>query len=277
MMIHGESDRVQGGSLHVTKHITIQGLTHVYGQSPAVTAFLDIDLEIEEGEFVSIIGPSGCGKTTLLRIVGGLIEPTRGVVRIDGISPREARRRRSFGAVFQDPALLPWRTAAENVSLPLELRGPDDKVTQNRDIEHLLEIVRLEGFHDSYPHQLSGGMKQRVALARALAAKPRILLMDEPFGSLDEITRTEMGYELLHIWQRRPTTVFFVTHSIAEAVMLSDRVVVLSPRPGEIVDAVEIELPRPRTQSIEESEEFRDCAAAVRYLLKGAGKEPHVA
>ena len=236
-------------------HISIRGLSHEYGTNDArVTALTNIVLDINDGEFVSIIGPSGCGKTTLLRIVGGLLTPTLGTVRIDEASPDEARRQRLFGAVFQDSALLPWRTAAENVRLSIELRGVADGNDKNSEVDELLEIVRLDGFQDSYPYQLSGGMKQRVALARALATRPRILLMDEPFGSLDEITRTDMGYELLRIWERRPTTVLFVTHSIAEAVMLSDRVVVLSPRPGEIVDVVDINLPRPRMQSVEESQ-----------------------
>ena len=252
-------------------HISIHGLTHEYGNGhPRVTALSDIDLDIDEGEFVSIIGPSGCGKTTLLRIVGGLLTPTHGTVRIDGASPDEARRHQLFGAVFQDAALLPWRTAAENVRLSIEPNVDDRK----SEVSDLLDTVGLDGFHDSYPHQLSGGMKQRVALARALAARPRILLMDEPFGSLDEITRTAMGYELLHIWDRRPTTVLFITHSISEAVMLSDRVVVLSPRPGEVVDAVDIKLPRPRTQSVEESLEFAERMVLVRSLLKGARHEP---
>ncbi|MYB48418.1 MAG: ABC transporter ATP-binding protein [Dehalococcoidia bacterium] len=252
-------------------HISIRGLSHKYGNRlPRVTALSDIDLDIHEGEFVSIIGPSGCGKTTLLRIIGGLLTPTHGTVRIDGASPDEARRQRLFGAVFQDAALLPWRTAAENVCLSIELNGDNGK----GEVNDLLDTVGLDGFHDSYPHQLSGGMKQRVALARALATRPRILLMDEPFGSLDEITRTDMGYELLRIWESRPTTVLFVTHSIAEAVMLSDRVVVLSPRPGEIVDVINIELERPRLQSVEESKEFGEYMALVRGLLKGARHEP---
>ena len=256
-------------------HISIRGLSHEYGTNDArVTALTNIVLDINEGEFVSIIGPSGCGKTTLLRIVGGLLTPTLGTVRIDEASPDEARRQRLFGAVFQDSALLPWRTAAQNVSLSIELRGVADGNDKGRDIDELLETVKLDGFQNSYPYQLSGGMKQRVALARALAARPRILLMDEPFGSLDEITRTDMGYELLRIWERRPTTVLFVTHSIAEAVMLSDRVVVLSPRPGEIVDVVDINLPRPRMDSMEESQDFGDYMAFVRGLLKGARHEP---
>ena len=255
--------------------ISIHGLTHAYGESNSrVTALTDIDLDIYGGEFVSIIGPSGCGKSTLLRIVGGLLAPTLGAVRIDGAPPDEARRQRLFGAVFQDAALLPWRTAAQNVSLSIELRGIADGDDKQRAIDELLDIVRLDGFGDSYPYQLSGGMKQRVALARALATRPRILLMDEPFGSLDEITRTEMGYELLRIWESHPTTVLFVTHSIAEAVMLSDRVVVLSPRPGEIVDVVDINLPRPRMDSMEESNQFGDYMALVRGLLKEARHEP---
>ena len=269
-----EGERSLDGTGHAP-HISIRGLTHAYGKGDAgVTALRDIDLGIGEGEFVSIIGPSGCGKTTLLRIVGGLVTPTRGSVRIDGGSPDEARRRQAFGAVFQDAALLPWRTAAENVGLSVELRGVREMGAKNGEIDGLLETVGLDGFRDSYPYQLSGGMKQRVALARALAARPRILLMDEPFGSLDEMTRTDMGYELLRIWQERPTTVLFVTHSIAEAVMLSDRVVVLSARPGQVVDVVDVKLPRPRSDSLEESTEFAEQMGLVRRLLRGARYEP---
>lgn len=258
-----------------TPQISVRELTHAYGTGDTrVTALKNINLDIDEGEFVSIIGPSGCGKTTLLRIVGSLLTPARGTVRIDGASPDEARRQRLFGAVFQDAALLPWRTAAENVSLSIELRGTRNGDDKNRKVGDLLETVGLDGFEDTYPYQLSGGMKQRVALARALAARPRILLMDEPFGSLDEITRTDMGYELLRIWESRPTTVLFVTHSIVEAVMLSDRVVVLSGRPGEVVDIVEIEMSRPRAQSVEESKEFGEYTALIRGLLKGMPHEP---
>ena len=273
-MVGGEGDLSANKTAH-SPHISIHGLTHEYGKgAPRVTALSHIDLDIDEGEFVSIIGPSGCGKTTLLRIVGGLLTPTRGTVRIDGASPDHARSQRSFGAVFQDAALLPWRTAAENVRLSIELRGEFNGVDKKSEVTELLDTVGLDGFHDSHPYQLSGGMKQRVALARALATRPRILLMDEPFGSLDEITRTDMGYQLLRIWESRPTTVLFVTHSISEAVMLSDRVVVLSPRPGEIVDVINIELPRPRTQSVEESKEFADHMALVRGRLKGSRHEP---
>ena len=269
MMGIGQEARDEVGGC--TPQISVRGLTHEYGKGdPRVTALSNIDLDIHEGEFISIIGPSGCGKTTLLRIVGGLLTPTRGIVRIDGTSPDEARRQRLFGAVFQDAALLPWRTAAENVRLSIELNGDHRK----SEVNDLLHTVGLDGFHDSHPYQLSGGMKQRVALARALASRPGILLMDEPFGSLDEITRTDMGYELLRIWESRPTTVLFVTHSIAEAVMLSDRVVVLSPRPGEIVDVIDIELPRPRLQSVQESQEFAEHMALVKSLLKGSRHEP---
>ena len=259
----------KSGNSAIAPHISIRQLNHHYGSGEArVAALSDIDLDIHEGEFVSIIGPSGCGKTTLLRIVGGLLAPTQGSIRLAGSSPDEARQRQDFGAVFQDPALLPWRTAEENVGLSIELRDGPNGDSSDLDVATLLSKVGLDGFHRSYPFQLSGGMKQRVALARALAARPRVLLMDEPFGSLDEMTRTDMGYELLRIWEERPTTVLFVTHSIAEAVMLSDRVVVLSPRPGAVVDVVDIGMPRPRMQSMEESKEFGDNMARVRGLLK---------
>ena len=269
MMGIGQEAREEVGGC--TPQISIHGLSHEYGKGdPRVTALSDIDLDIHEGEFVSIIGPSGCGKTTLLRIVGGLLTPTHG----SRSHRRCYTRRRSTSTTIRSrvPGRRPPPMAHRR-----RKRAPLCRAQRRRrkdDVDDLLHTVGLDGFHGSYPYQLSGGMKQRVALARALATRPRILLMDEPFGSLDEITRTDMGYELLRIWESRPTTVLFVTHSIAEAVMLSDRVVVLSPRPGEIVDVINIELPRPRLQSVEESKEFGEYMALVRGLLKGARHEP---
>ncbi len=256
-----------------TQHVRLHGLSHVFadGREP-LRVFDDVSTGMPRGQFTSIIGPSGCGKSTLLRIVGGLLEPSAGEVRIDGARPRAAQRRHDIGIVFQEPALLPWRTVAANVRLPLEIDGARRRGT---DVESLLDLVGLGEFRDYYPHQLSGGMRQRVAIARALAVDPALLLMDEPFGALDEITRTAMRYELLRIWASQAEaatrkTVLFVTHSITEAIVMSDRIVVINGRPGRIVADVAVELPRPRTQEIERSAPFLDYADHLRSLLVGA-------
>ena len=248
-------------------HITVRGLTHVYGvDGTALTALAGVDLEVRRGEFVSVIGPSGGGKTTLLKAIGGLLQPTSGTITIDGASPEESQRLKRIGFVFQEPALLPWRTVAQNVELPLEVnRGkvPPDTSAAGR----LIETVGLDEFREYHPHQLSGGMRQRVAFARALVMDPDVLLMDEPLGSLDEITRTTMRYELLRVWEALSTTVVLVTHSIVEAVMMSDRVVVLSSRPGRVVGQVPIDLPRPREEALERAPDFLKLADRVKELL----------
>jgi NitT/TauT family transport system ATP-binding protein len=238
-------------------------------------ALSNLQLTVPHGQFLSVIGPSGCGKSTLLRIVGGLAKPSEGVALVEGLPPREAQKRRDIGFVFQDPALLPWRTVLGNVQLPLEIGANGH--TEWAAPEELLELVGLGDFARYYPHQLSGGMQQRVAIARALAIDPSLLLMDEPFGALDEITRASMRYELLQIWSSRGgygatrrKTVMFVTHSIAEAVAMSDRVIVLSPRPGRVVADLDIELARPRTEEAERSPAFLDYADFLRGLLRVA-------
>ena len=213
----------------------------------------DVSIDVPHGQVTSIIGPSGCGKSTLLRIVGGLLEPSVGSVRIDGARPREAQRRHDIGIVFQEPALLPWRTVAANVRLPLEIGRGRRRSTE---AESLLNLVGLDEFRDYYPHQLSGGMAQRVAIARALAVDPTLLLMDEPFGALDEITRTAMRYELLRIWASQAKaaarkTVLFVTHSITEAIVMSDRIIVINGRPGRVVADAAVELPPPRPPALD--------------------------
>ena len=255
------------GQVEQQSHITVRGLTHVYGvDGTALTALSKVDLEARRGEFVSVIGPSGCGKTTLLKAIGGLLQPTSGTVTIDGKSPEESQRLKKIGFVFQEPALLPWRTVAENVGLPLEInrgKSPLDSGGAGR----LIETVGLDEFREYYPHQLSGGMRQRVAFARALVMDPDVLLMDEPLGSLDEITRTTMRYELLKVWEAMPKTIVLVTHSIVEAVMMSDRVVVLSSRPGRIVGQVPINMPRPREEALERMPEFLKQADRVKELL----------
>jgi NitT/TauT family transport system ATP-binding protein len=261
-------------------HVSLRDLTHVFdddGSSPLV-ALRDLRLDVPPGQFASIIGPSGCGKSTLLRIAGGLLRPTEGEALVRGAPARAAGRSRDLGFVFQDPALLPWRNVLANVRLPLEL----DHVGKDRPLPHpeeLLELVGLREFRNYYPHQLSGGMQQRVALARALAFNPSLLLMDEPFGALDEITRSDMRYELLRIWESGAgangrKTVLFVTHSITEAITLADRVIVLSPRPGTVRADIEIELPRPRTQEVERSRPFLDYADYLRELLRPNGGSP---
>lgn len=226
--------------------ISIRGVSRTFrSSSGSVVALDNVSLDIGSGEFVSFLGPSGCGKTTLLRLIGGLDKPDSGSLEIDGGEVATALQQRSFGFVFQDAALPPWKTTVQNIQLLAEVSKR--RITSER-IDQLIHLIGLTGFEGSYPHQLSGGMQQRVALARALAMDPRILLMDEPFAALDALTRDRMGEELLRIWDGLKTVVF-VTHSIPEAVFLSDKVVVLSARPGRIYACVDIDLPRPRTKA----------------------------
>jgi NitT/TauT family transport system ATP-binding protein len=235
-------------------------------------ALSGIDLAIQPGEFVSLIGPSGCGKSTLLRIIGDLIEPSDGSVTVNGKPARKARQDHDYGIVFQDAVLYDWRTVAKNIALPLELAGWSRQRRREK-LEQMLGLVELQGFEEHHPWQLSGGMQQRVAIARALSFDPTLLLMDEPFGALDEMTRERLNNELLRIWQETGSTVVFVTHSIAEAVFLSTRVVVMSPRPGRISDLVEIDLPQPRTSMTHEESRFFELVTRVREALH-LGHEP---
>jgi NitT/TauT family transport system ATP-binding protein len=233
-------------------------------------ALQDIDLTIEQGEFVSLIGPSGCGKSTLLRVIGDLIEPSGGTVTVNGKAAKQARRDHDYGIVFQDAVLYNWRTVAKNVALPLELAGWDrDRRTKR--VEQMLELVELRGFGDHHPWQLSGGMQQRVSIARALSFEPALLLMDEPFGALDEMTRERLNAELLRIWEASGSTIVFVTHSIAEAVFLSTRIVVMSPRPGRISKVIPVDLPQPRTAETREDSRFFELATEVREALHLGG------
>jgi NitT/TauT family transport system ATP-binding protein len=225
-----------------------------------------IDLAIEPREFVSLIGPSGCGKSTLLRIVGDLIRPTAGTVHVNGKTAAQARVDRDYGIVFQDAVLYDWRTVAKNISLPLELARWNRKRRAER-VQEMVRLVELSGFEGNYPWQLSGGMQQRVSIARALSFDPDLLLMDEPFGALDEMTRERLNLELLHIWEASGSTIVFVTHSIAEAVFLSTRVVVMSPRPGRISDLIPIDLPYPRTATAREDPHFFELVTRVREAL----------
>lgn len=227
-------------------------------------ALLDVSFVVENNQFVSIIGPSGCGKTTILKMIADLIVPTKGVVRVLGDLPTSARRDRQLGIVFQQPTLLEWRTVLDNVLLPQEVFGDGRQEQVARD---LLRMTGLEGFESHYPDELSGGMQQRVAIARALSYSPSILLMDEPFGALDLITRDKMGLELLEIWQHTQRTVVFVTHSVQEAVLLSDKVLVLSSRPGTIIKEVTVDLSRPRPLELRETNRFQELTNYLRKLL----------
>jgi NitT/TauT family transport system ATP-binding protein len=238
-----------------------------------VHALRDVSLEVERGEFVSFIGPSGCGKTTFLRCVAALEEPTGGALTVNGMSPDAARRARSYGYVFQAAGLYPWRTIGRNVTLPLEIMGYD-KAERERRMKDVLQLVDLAGFERKYPWQLSGGMQQRASIARALAFDAELLLMDEPFGALDEIVRDRLNEELLHLWARTQKTCLFVTHSIPEAVYLSTKIVVMSPRPGRISDVIDSPLPAERPLEIRDSREFIEIAHRVREGLRaGHGDE----
>ncbi|MDE0057428.1 MAG: ABC transporter ATP-binding protein [Defluviicoccus sp.] len=232
-----------------------------------VYALSGVDLRVDRGDFVSLIGPSGCGKTTLLRVIADLEQPTDGRIAVEGVSPEEARMRRIYGYVFQAPVLYPWRTVERNITMPLEIMGLSRAERQER-ARHYLELVNLTGFERKFPWQLSGGMQQRVSIARALSFEPDLLLMDEPFGALDEITRDHLNEQLLRLWESTGKTVVFVTHSIPEAVFLSSRIVVMSPRPGRIVDVIDCELPRDRTLDIRETPEFLETALRVRRGLR---------
>ena len=227
----------------------------------------DVSLEIRQGEFVSIIGPSGCGKTTLLRVIADLEQPTGGSISVNGMSPDEARKARAYGYVFQAPALYPWRTIGKNIALPLEVMGFDRAERQKR-VRDNLALVDLAGFENRFPWQLSGGMQQRASIARALSFDPDMLLMDEPFGALDEIVRDHLNEQLLKLWAKTEKTVAFVTHSIPEAVFLSTRIVVMSPRPGRIHEIIDCDLGADRPLDIRETPEFLEIAARVRDGLR---------
>ncbi|HUJ99098.1 MAG TPA: ABC transporter ATP-binding protein [Stellaceae bacterium] len=254
--------------------VAIRDLSLVFDTADApVYALSHVDLTVATGDFVSLIGPSGCGKTTLLRVMADLERATSGTIEVNGISPEEARLKRAYGYVFQAPALYPWRTVLRNVTLPLEIMHTPRAERQER-ARRVLDLVNLAGFERKFPWQLSGGMQQRVSIARALAFDPAILLMDEPFGALDEIIRDHLNEQLLRLWHRTGKTVIFVTHSIPEAVFLSTRIVVMSPRPGRIIDIVDNNLPADRTLDIRDSADFAALAHRVRAGLRaGHGYE----
>jgi NitT/TauT family transport system ATP-binding protein len=250
--------------------VSLHGVRKQFARG-SVVALEGIDLDVGGREFVSLIGPSGCGKSTLLRIVADLIEPTAGEVVVNGKPPRRARLDRDYGIVFQDPVLYDWRNVARNIALPLEMLGWDRRRRAER-VRQMLELVELSGFEHHHPWQLSGGMQQRVSIARALSFSPPLLLMDEPFGALDEMTRERMNLELLRIWEASGSTIVFVTHSIPEAVFLSTRVVVMSPRPGRIAGVVPVDLPYPRTALTREEPRFFELVTEVRERLAGGGR-----
>ena len=239
------------------------------GPAGTVEALRDVSFTVGPGEFVTLIGPSGCGKSTLLRLAAGLLAPTTGRVRVLGGTPAQARRARAFGVVFQEPALLPWRTLLANVELPLEIAGR--RPAERRTVaQRLIEFVGLAGFERARPAALSGGMRQRAAIARALSLDPRVLLMDEPFASVDELTRDRLNQELLGIWRSTGKAILFVTHSIEEAVYLSDRIVVLTRRPGRVAAVLNVDLPRPRDLALKRTPEAFQWTARVRLALEEA-------
>lgn len=256
-------------------HVRIEGVGKVFQRRGQTTeALRDVHLAIAKGEFISLLGPSGCGKSTLLRIIGGLVSNDAGVVTVAGATPETAREAKQFGLVPQAPALLPWHTVAKNVRFLTDLHtssasaAGSQSVLGSDEIDGLLEAVGLGSFHDALPHELSGGMQQRVSLVRAFALGAPILLMDEPFAALDEITRSDMRYLLLDLWQRSGATVVFVTHSVTEAVILSDRVVVMAPRPGRVVTVEDVSLARPRSPEMEDDPVFHEHVSRLRTRLR---------
>ena len=245
--------------------VSIDHVTKIYGEGPeSVTALNDIDLDVRQGEFVSIVGPSGCGKSTLLHLTGGILEPTEGTVTFNGVDVQSKEHENSsVGLVFQRPILLEWRTVLQNILLPVQIMigngSMEGDVDEYREEAHrLIELVGLDGFADAYPNELSGGMQQRVSICQSIIYDPSLLLMDEPFGSLDALTKKQLNEEFLELWSRQDMTIIFITHDLEEAVFMSDRVAVMSPRPGELVDIIDVDIDRPRTEDTRTTTEYHD-------------------
>ena len=254
--------------------ISVDGLAVRFGDAPnQITALEDIAFEVPEASLITMVGPSGCGKSTLLRAIADLVESDEGNIEVFGRTPEQARLARDFSFVFQESTLLPWRSALENVLLPLEVGKESGKFEKHFEPSELLKLVGLEGREAALPHELSGGMQQRVSIARALVCRPRVLLMDEPFGALDEITRDKLNEELLRIWKETGTTIVFVTHSVPEAAYLGQKCLVLSRNPGRVLDYIDVELSEPRSPAIRDTLEFVKVTGKLRALLERAGQE----
>ena len=253
--------------------ISIEGLAVRFGDAlNRITALEDITFEVPKASLITMVGPSGCGKSTLLRAIANLVDADQGAIRVFGRTPEQARLARDFAFVFQESTLLPWRTAIENVLLPLEVGRRNESIEKHAEPAELLDLVGLSGREGALPHELSGGMQQRVSIARALICRPRVLLMDEPFGALDEITRDKLNEELLRIWKETGTTIMFVTHSVPEAAYLGQKCLVLSRHPGRVLEFVDIEFSSPRSPEIRDTLEFVQVTGRLRQLLEEAGR-----